>query len=223
MCFSSVGACPKKKTHLIYYSVYSVKSGVIMRVQLDFWFHMIAVALVWNVLLRFQTVLWSDLICSSNHSRTVMARNVTLRLLCWGFASDSLAVSNYYVIAVCFLSDRAVIHLQWRWCVGVGGIRSRCVWMTPNVSTLEHLSALKFLSGRWLCMLPGLSNSLPGKSATFSQSLSGSVLPFFQFAVQCDLDRYGVKVPHLWLIFVWHRSRAAAALPGFSPWFGNGA
>lgn len=46
---------------------------------------------------------------------------------------------------------------------GVGGWgplynRPRCIWMTPNVSTLEHLSAFKFLSGRWLCMPSSLSN-----------------------------------------------------------------
>lgn len=60
---------------------------------------------------------------------------------------------------LCILSDCACTHLKWG-CGGVGPLYNcpRCIWMTSNVSTLEHLSAFKFLSGRWLCMPPSLSN-----------------------------------------------------------------
>lgn len=47
------GSAPKEKTHLIYYSVYNVKCGVITCVQSDVLFHMIAVGIVWTLLLRF--------------------------------------------------------------------------------------------------------------------------------------------------------------------------
>lgn len=76
---------------------------------------MIAVVLLklycWNSLL-VQAALWSGLICSSNPSKTMMANNVTFQLQCWSFASDFLAVSNYYVIAMCILSDCACTLLK---------------------------------------------------------------------------------------------------------------
>lgn len=73
------------------------------------------------------------------------------------------AVSNYYVIAVCILAWPGLHTFKIGvWEVWGGGVplynRPRCIWMTANVSTLVHLSAFKFLSGRCLCMVPSLSN-----------------------------------------------------------------
>lgn len=169
--------------------------------------------------LLVQTAVRSGLMRSSNHGRTVMARNVTLQLQCPSFASDSLAVSNYYVIAVCILSDRACTH--WKRGVACCTI-AKCVWMTPNVGTLEHLSAFEFLSGRWVCALASISNSLSGKSAT-SSLISFRIFAFISYIYspvwfgQIRCDAHSSSHPPLTDCCV-----AAAAVPGFSPSFGNG-
>lgn len=153
---------PKEKRHLMCYSLYNVKfSFRLCSWTSDFTQLLLVLCKLYGCAsLLVQAALWSDLICSSNHSGTVMARNVTFQFQ--ALPQIFFAVSNYYVIAVCILAWPGLHTFK----IGVWGVwggfplynRPRCIWMTANVSTLEHLSAFKFLSGRCLCMVPSLSN-----------------------------------------------------------------
>lgn len=99
--------------------------------------------------------IWSHLVFSRNHSSTVMVRDIAFQLQYGSFPSHSLVVSPYYAIAVCISSHPA--HVR----IGRASLlynHVRCIWMTPNLSTLEYLSAFEFLFGSQVCMRPSISN-----------------------------------------------------------------
>lgn len=121
-------------------------------------FSIIAVTVIFMYNCNSRSVsIWSHLVFSCNHGSTVMLRNIAFRLQYESFPSQSLVVSPYYVNAVCTSSHPAHVRIGR---VSLLYNCVRCIWMAPNLSTLEYLSAFQFLSESQVCMCPGISNAV---------------------------------------------------------------